>query len=75
MIGSHWVITKKEKHDGQKTVYKARLVARGFQERMKPQSDSLTAAKESFKLLKVIAASNNFRLASDIRQVYSSNIY
>ena len=29
-IGSCWVITKKEKYDGQKTEYKARLVARGF---------------------------------------------
>ena len=26
-IGSRWVITKKEKADGQKTVYKGRLVA------------------------------------------------
>ena len=25
MIGSHWVITKKENHDGQKTEYKAWL--------------------------------------------------
>ena len=26
-IGSRWVVTQKEKHDGQKTEYKARLVA------------------------------------------------
>ena len=38
-IGSRWVITKKEKHDGQKTEYKAWLVARGFQEANKLQSD------------------------------------
>ena len=31
-IGSRWVITEKEKHDGQKSQIKARLVARGFQE-------------------------------------------
>ena len=31
-IGSRWVITQKEKHDGQKQACKARLVARGFQE-------------------------------------------
>ena len=36
-IGSRWVITKKESHDGQKTDYKARIVARGFQEEEKPQ--------------------------------------
>ena len=31
-IGSRWVVTAKEKHDGQKQKTKARLVARGFQE-------------------------------------------
>ena len=33
-IGSRWVMTEKEKHDGQKLQIKARLVARGFQETM-----------------------------------------
>ena len=32
-IGSRWIVTEKEKHDGQKQNYKARLVAKGFQER------------------------------------------
>ena len=36
-IGSRWIVTKKEKHDGQKQMYKARLVARGFQEKEQPQ--------------------------------------
>jgi hypothetical protein len=31
-VGSRWVITKKEKHDDQKTDYKARIVAKGFHE-------------------------------------------
>ena len=35
-IGSRWVVTAKEKHDGQKQKKKSRLVARGFQETMKP---------------------------------------
>ena len=70
-IGSRWVVTQKEMHDGQKTEYKARLVARGFQERLKPQSDSPTAAKESFKLLMAVAANNGFKLASlDIRAAF-----
>ena len=30
-VGSRWVITEKEQHNGQKTNCKARLVARGFQ--------------------------------------------
>ena len=46
-IGIRWVVTRKEAHDGQKTQIKARLVARGFQEVKKPQSDSPTEAKKS----------------------------
>ena len=63
-IGSRWVITKKEKHDGQKTLYKARLVARGFQEENKPQSDSPTASRDSFKLMMAVAANEGFELSS-----------
>ena len=63
-IGSYWVVTKKEKHDGQKTQYKARLVARGFQEIEKPQSDSPTVLKESLKVLIALAANEDFDLAS-----------
>lgn len=36
-IVSPWVIIYKEKHDDHKTEYKARLVARGFQDTVKPQ--------------------------------------
>ena len=46
-IGGRWVITQKEKHDGQKTQFKARPIACGFQEKDKPQLDSPTLAKES----------------------------
>ena len=35
-ISSRWVITKKEKADGQKTEYKGRLVTQGFQEKSAP---------------------------------------
>ena len=55
-VGSRWVITDKEQHDSQKTKVKALLVARGFKEALKPQSDSPTAAKESFKLLIALSA-------------------
>ena len=41
-IGLHWVLTKKEKADGQKINYKGRLVVRVFQEKEAPQSDSPT---------------------------------
>ena len=58
------MITRKKKHDRQKMEYKVRLVAQGFQETIKPHSDSLTISKESFKLLIGIAANNDFQLAS-----------
>ena len=47
------------------------MVARGFQKKEKPQSDSPTAAKESFKLMMALAANNGFRLVSmDIRAAF-----
>lgn len=42
-IRSQWVVTEKQKHDGQKHKIKAILVARGYQERTKPQSDAPAA--------------------------------
>ena len=50
-IGRRWVIIQKEKHDKQSQQTKARLAAHGFQESLKPQSDSPTASKDSFKML------------------------
>merc|ERR1712002_778987 len=70
-IECRWIVTKKEKHDGQKQNYKARLVAKGFQELDQPQSDSLTAAKESFKLLMALSANYKFKMVSmDIRAAF-----
>ena len=70
-IGSRWIVTEKQKHDGQKQAYKARLVAKGFQEIDQPQSDSPTAAKESFKLLMALSANFNFKIVSmDIRAAF-----
>ena len=70
-ITMRWVITAKEQHDGQKQAYKARLVARGFQETDKPQSDSPTALGESMKLFLAMAAVQGFDLrAVDIRAAF-----
>ena len=70
-ISSRWVITKKEKADGQKTDYKGRLVARGFQEKSAPQSDSPTMLRESMKLFFSVAANEGFSLRSiDIRAAF-----
>merc|ERR1712030_41308 len=71
IIGSRWVITKKEKSDGQKCAYKGRLVARGFQEKSSPQSDSPTMRRESLKLFFALAANQSFGLRSiDIRAAF-----
>ena len=70
-ISSRWVVTKKEKHDGQKTNVKARLVARGFQESNKPQADSPTALRESLKMFLAVAANEGFELSAvDIRAAF-----
>ena len=70
-ISSRWVITVKEAHDGQKTKYKARLVARGFQEEVPPQSDSPTVLRESNKLFTAVASNEDFKVLSvDIRAAF-----
>jgi hypothetical protein len=70
-VGSHWVITKKEKHDGQKTDYKGRIVAKGFQETEKPQSDSPTVMRESVKIFLSVAANKDYELVSvDIKAAF-----
>ena len=47
------------------------MVAKGFQELDQPQSDSPTAAKESFKLLMALSANFNFKIVSmDIRAAF-----
>ena len=70
-VGSRWVVTKKENHDGQKTACKARIVAKGFHEEEKPQADSPTAMRESVKPFLAIAANEGFELeAVDIRAAF-----
>ena len=65
-IGACWVITEKEKHDGQKVRVKARLVACGFQEKEKVQSDSPTAQKDSLRLFLSMSAVINVDLLRSI---------
>ena len=70
-VGSRWVITKKEKADGQKKNFKGRLVAKGFQEKEAPQADSPTMLRESMKLFFAVAANQDFKLRSmDIRAAF-----
>ena len=61
-IGSRWIITRKEAHDGQKKICKGRIVARGFQEQEKPQSDSPTVLRASVKTFVAVAANQGFEI-------------
>ena len=46
-------------------------MVRGYQEATKPQSDSSTISKESFKMLMAVAANESFNRASvDIRAAF-----
>ena len=70
-VGSRWVITRKEKADGQKKNYKGRLVAKGFQEKEAPQSDLPTMLRESMKMFFSVAANEDFKLRKiDIRVAF-----
>ena len=64
-------MTQKEKADRQKLQIKGRLVAKGFQEGEKPQSDSPTLLRESLKMYFAVAANEGFKLRSiDIRAAF-----
>ena len=59
VISMRWIVT--EKDNGK---VKARLIVRGFEEEVVPQSDSPTASKESTKLFLAICANENFQVKS-----------
>ena len=72
-IGSQWIINEKQKQDGQKQKVKARIVVRGFQEKKKPQSDSPTALRESFKTF-IVIPSNRFSEYLQLIKMWSKNM-
>ena len=55
VLSSRWVVTEKGEDE-----IKARLVVRGFEEEIYPQSDSPTASKDSFKIFLALAANQEF---------------
>ena len=64
-----WVLTKKNVNN--ELVTKARLVARGFQETDKIQSDSPTCHKDSFKIFLCVAASYQWNLeCTDVKSAF-----
>ena len=68
-ISSRWVIT--EKTSGTKKSYKARLVARGFEESIMIQSDSPTVEKSTIRLFFAVCASSDWKFESlDIKSAF-----
>ena len=66
VLSSRWVVTEK---DG--GAYKARLVVRGFEEDIYPQSDSPTASRDSFKTFLAIAANEDFVIKNmDVKSAF-----
>ena len=56
IVGTRLILTKSQKQDGQKAKIKARMVAQGFKETEKSQSDSPTAHRESMRLFLAVCA-------------------
>lgn len=69
-VSTRWVCTEKAKKG--ETIYKARLVARGFEEDSSQlRTDSPTCSKESLRLLLATVASNDWSLGSmDVKGAY-----
>ena len=66
VISSRWVVTEK-----QPEVFKARLVVRGFEEDIFPQSHSPTASRESFKTFLAVAANEDFKIKNmDVKSAF-----
>ena len=69
LISLTWVCTKKKKDD--ETILKARLVARGFEEKEDMKVDSPTGSKECMKMLIAITASKKWTMKSiDIKAAF-----
>lgn len=69
VLSSRWVTTKKQKEG--KTVYKARLVPRGFEEFDAPKADSPTASKSSSRMCIIFCNMFNWELQSlDVRAAF-----
>ena len=70
LISSRWVITKKGDENGQMR-FKARLVARGFEEKTDIQADSPTCTKEALRIMFAIMSANHWPCHSiDIKAAF-----
>ena len=68
-LSSRWVLTDKSTEKEKKV--KARLVARGFEEKVKVQADSPTGSKETLHMLLTVAATWGWKIKSgDVKSAY-----
>ena len=68
-ISTRWVLTRKNSNNQMK--YKARLVARGFEEVLPSRTDSPTCSKSFLRLIFTLVASNKWLLHSlDIKSAF-----
>ena len=68
-LSTTWVITEKEKEG--KSVLKARLVVRGYEEMEAIRSDSPTCSKDSVRMLLAVAVSKDWHLHSlDVKAAF-----
>jgi len=69
-VSSRWVLTEKDLVDG-KSIVKARLVARGFEESLTERTDSPTCSKQSLRMLFSTASTLNWDVKSiDIKAAF-----
>ena len=68
-LSSRWILTDKSTEKEKKV--KARLVARGFEEKVKVQADSPTGSKETLHMLLTVAVTKGWKIKSgDVKSVY-----
>ena len=68
-LSSRWVLTDKSTKEEKKI--KARLVVRGFEEKVKVQVDSPTGSRETLHMLLTVAATQGWRIKSgDVKSAY-----
>ena len=74
VIGTRWVITEKQNHDGMEVKTKARLAVRGFQEAENPRSNSPTLLHDSLRIWMTITGNEDFEIRSlDVKNAHKED--
>ena len=68
-LSSRWIMTDKSTETEKKV--KARLLARGFEEKVKVQAESPTGSRETLHMLLTVASTNGWKIESgDVKSAY-----